>query len=436
MKQLGWFSIALFAALPACSSDPAATNGKCADGTFCSETPPGEKSSPDGSAPGQNPITDAGADTGAIADAGPPEEVSDGGWVISPSLAGRDPIPSGFDVNTFVAPRAVPGPYGDGIAEGAFRFICEPGKLQYDDPIVYPGQPGKSHLHQFYGNMEANAFSTFSSLRKTGGSTCNWVKDANGKFIDTAVNRSAYWVPALLDGTGNVIQPDLLAVYYKRHTMKNGCKPTNRAKPIGTCTGLPHGLRYIFGRDMKNLGASLKQGYHYRCNDPGPAGGVHYDDLESVLAACPAGSQIIGWASAPSCWDGKHLDSPNHRDHMAYGSYSDGLGNYLCPSTHPYLIPHFELGQTWTVDGLDRSKIRLSSDDMAPGEKRGATYHADWWGAWDDDILKRWQDNCIEKGLDGSGGDLCNGTGLKGASQPSYGWTNPNRIVPVPPKPL
>jgi len=32
----------------------------------------------------------------------------------------------------------------------------------------------------------------------------------------------------------------------------------------------------------------------------------------------------------------------------------------------------------------------------------------------------------------GSGGDLGNSKQLKGSSQPTYGWKNPNRLVPVP----
>ena len=72
---------------------------------------------------------------------------------------------------------------------------------------------------------------------------------------------------------------------------------------------------------------------------------------------------------------------------------------------------------------------------MHPSEKPGSTYHADWWGAWDDGVQTMWTDHCIEKALSGSGGDLCNGLGLEGASQPSYGWSNPNRLVPVPPPP-
>jgi len=39
-----------------------------------------------------------------------------------------------------------------------------------------------------------------------------------------------------------------------------------------------------------------------------------------------------------------------------------------------------------------------------------------------------WEDGCINKGLDCSGGDLGNGLQLVGASQPSYGWVNPNPI--------
>lgn len=43
----------------------------------------------------------------------------------------------------------------------------------------------------------------------------------------------------------------------------------------------------------------------------------------------------------PSCWDGKNLDSPDHKSHVAYpisGAYNDGA----CPDTHPvHLISIF-----------------------------------------------------------------------------------------------
>ena len=127
---------------------------------------------------------------------------------------------------------------------GAFRFICGAGQLTNDDPIMYPGQPGKSHLHQFYGNTSANANSTYSSLRSAGDSTCNWM--GNG----TASNRSAYWMPAMLDGKGNVVRPDYVSIYYKQRPQSDPTvtDPSN-PKYLGRAVPLPNGLRYIFGWD-------------------------------------------------------------------------------------------------------------------------------------------------------------------------------------------
>ena len=46
-----------------------------------------------------------------------------------------------------------------------------------------------------------------------------------------------------------------------------------------------------------------------------------------------------------SCWDGKNLDSPDHKAHVAYPT--KGPANFLstgdCPSTHPVKIPQLML---------------------------------------------------------------------------------------------
>lgn len=56
---------------------------------------------------------------------------------------------------------------------GQFRTFCQFSHLSYDDPIIFPGQPGKSHLHMFFGNTDTNANSTIKSIINTGGSTCD-----------------------------------------------------------------------------------------------------------------------------------------------------------------------------------------------------------------------------------------------------------------------
>src|SRR3954454_1638979 len=54
-----------------------------------------------------------------------------------------------------------------------------------NDPIKFPGQPGASHLHDFFGNRRVNAGSSYSSML-AGATTC-------GTKADTA----GYWAPAL-----------------------------------------------------------------------------------------------------------------------------------------------------------------------------------------------------------------------------------------------
>jgi len=338
-------------------------------------------------------------------------------------------IASNFDVRKTLVPT-----WGDGTVAplnahdviGAFRFICGAGQLRYDDPIVYPGQPGRSHLHQFYGNTAADANSTFASLRASGDSTCNNVGDG------TAANRSAYWIPAMLDGKGHVVQPDYVQVYYKREPTLPGtpCDPNNPARP-GICVGIPNGLKFIFGFNMLSGDPRTRSG-DFKCVEAG-AKTVSARSLTDTAPNCRVGSHLVVTIHTPKCWDGRNLDSADHRSHMADTTRNRDTGRNFCPKTHPYYLPQFTLGVFYRVgEGDDVSLWELSSDHMYPKLPKGATLHADYFEAWDNDVKAMWIDNCIGKKLNCSGGDLGNGEQLKGAAKPKYGWHNPNRLVPIP----
>lgn len=355
--------------------------------------------------------------------------VPQGGWILARSLDGAEDLAAGFDIMLGLqaawGTQSIPGPYDP--EEGAFRFICGgDGKLAKDDPIVYRNQPGASHLHQVWGNSLFDASTTPADLANSASTNCN--------ATPYSLNRSSYWMPAMVHENGEVIKPDLVSVYYKRQTKTSRfCDPAN-ARFIGTCVGLPSQIRFIFGWDSKNPTAPV-QGAAWGCTAGVPASYPNLDELFN--AGCAPGAQIVAQTIAPHCWDGKHLDSPDHRSHMAYGSYGT-TGVYRCPASHPYLIPQEENKALYTVtadmigtrsDGSKYSRVRLSSDAMLPGAKPGATLHADYMEAWVTAAKKMWMDNCIEKALSCSGGDLGNGRQLIGASQPTYGWTNPNPRV-------
>ena len=337
--------------------------------------------------------------------------------VSSPSLAGLASIGSGLELSKYLTQS-----WGSGAIPasakpddvGAFRFLCAPSHNAYDDPIAFPGQLGKSHLHTFYGNTAANGNSTYASLRTSGDSTCN-----------VALNRSAYWIAAMMNGSGKVVMPDWLAVYYKRmpssdprcHTLAKTCLP------------LPRGLRYIFGYDMLAPGGSpvnLGQRW-WNCDGPGAVTG-HFATIAKALKGCPVGDRLGAVVVAPDCWNGRDLDSADHRSHMAYRAYGDD-GQPRCPATHPYIIPQFQLGAWWTTDA-SASRWSLSSD---MGKAPGTTLHADWFGAWEDAILERWTAGCIDKLLSCSGGDLGDGQQLKTTQGYDYPAGRPLEAVPVRP---
>lgn len=366
-----------------------------------------------------------------------PPPSSPGGYVLSPNgLLGATPIASNFDINLGLS-----GTIGTNLPKsaapdvvGAFRFICTPGQIDYIDPIVNPGT-ASHHLHQFFGNTIVTRTSTYDSLRASGGSTCSRVGDIYSPTA-IALNRSAYWMPAMLNGKGSVVKPDHLTVYYKRLPSTDPrCDRDLSAKAIGDCVDLPHGLRFIFGRDMTDLSKPPTGGFNFRCNNDVTT--KTFKTMKEAIDFCfatPSVKRRLGVAgNAPQCWDGQHLDTPDHRSHVGYPSY--GSWGYLkCPSTHPYAIPHFELVAWFTMDALkaDMDLWTLSSDEMT-GEAPGSTFHADFWMAWDPTVHGVWHGHCINKMLNCSAGILGDGRKLIGAEV----LPPPNpRLVPIPPRPV
>lgn len=344
---------------------------------------------------------------------------------LAPDLKADFSIAKGLRVAGTAKP---PGPNAPN--EGAFRFICGgDGKLAYDDPVVFPGEPGRSHLHLAWGNEDFSAATTPQSLAASAKTNCN--------ASPFSLNRSLYWMPALVHDSGDVVRPDAISVYYKRASASSpGCTPGAR-QFIGICMGIPNQIRVIFGWDMTRPLAKV-EGAYWSCSG---GDNRHYDNLDAVFASgCGAGDTLVAGTAAPSCWDGRNLDSRDHRSHMAYLNYNRGDGVARCPSSHPFHIPQQENKAMWTVTadmiGPDgRSRVRLASDAMLRGAKPGQTLHADYMEAWVAQAKALWLAHCIDKALSCSGGEMGNGTQLVGAAQPVYGSTIPRPRVKAPVRP-
>ncbi len=249
----------------------------------------------------------------------------------------------------------------DGV--GAFRTVCDYSHMLYDDPIVFPGQPGKAHLHTFFGNTDADAYSTADSLRNSGNSTCR----------GGIANRSSYWVPSLIDAQGKPVVPTSMDVYYKSGYL--GIAP----KEIKT---FPKGLRMIAG----SAKASAPQEHAWwGCHQ-------NYIGHPSTIPQCKQGDSLVMVIEFPQCWDGKNLDSADHMSHMSYPVAGK------CPSTHPVAIPLISFNVLYPI--RDVTGWRLSSDMYDATKPGGYSVHGDWFEGWDEDISKTFVENCVAKGVD------------------------------------
>ncbi len=230
-----------------------------------------------------------------------------------------------------------------------FISVCRFSHRKTDDPIVYPGKPGLSHDHSFVGNTSTNAFSTLATLRAAH-TTCQ-------RPGDTA----AYWVPTLLEG-GNPVEPLGATIYYRRRT-------------VDEVHAFPAGLKMIGGDSKATSPQSLRVTF-WNC---GPVAGV---PPSSTVPTCPSGlgSSLRLHVNFPNCWDGKHLDSADHRSHMAYSDHG------RCPATHPVSVPAISLIYRYPIAG--GPIVNLSSGGQYSG-------HGDFFQAWNQAALMGLVDGCL-----------------------------------------
>jgi len=272
---------------------------------------------------------------------------------------------------------------------GAFRTVCEFSHMAFDDPIVFPGQPGRSHLHAFFGNTGVGANSTAASIANTGNSTCR----------GGTINRSGYWVPAMIDTLdGTPVRPDSMIIYYK--TGYNGLAPAS-------IQALPAGLRMIAG-DSSNKAPypQWTSPMRFACIDPVTGTGPQ---TQNVPTTCAVGN--IVWSSVvfPQCWDGVNLDSPDHKSHMAYPSGG------ACPATHPVPVPEITTNVVYTVkDAAAPARWRLASDSYDASVPAGYSSHADWFHGWKPEIMDTFIRNCDQPAKDCSAHLLGNGQKMLG----------------------
>jgi len=243
-----------------------------------------------------------------------------------------------------------------------FVVACTVAHVLRDDPIVFPGQPGSSHSHTFGGNESTDAFSTPLSLARQQ-TNCKMSRD-----------RAAYWMPTLYSG-GKMVTPYAVRAYYRAATFKPS-----------SVRAIPFGLRMIAGDPMATTPQSASiAGFQCR-NTSGNS-----VPKQATPPRCPTGDFLEASVVFPNCWDGVHVDSADHRSHMAYADPTAP-----CPAAHPVRLPQLTIAQRYPVNST-RNVITLAH---MTGMSAGAlTLHADYLDAWDPATMQALVAHCILKGV-------------------------------------
>jgi hypothetical protein len=230
----------------------------------------------------------------------------------------------------------------------SFAVRCDFSHRLSDDPIKFPGQPGASHSHDFFGNKSTDAFSTYQSMTASGAATsCSRPEDTAG-----------YWIPTVSwkdsKGTQTTLTANRAVFYYRA-----GNKDYRTVRP--------------FAPDLRDINDARITWYCGNGDDKSGSatpptqcsGGVL--GLKIVFPDCVAQDPTTG---------SQQLDSPDHESHMVKSKLLNN-GTRVCPSDHPIPVPTLTVNINFpmpTTSGM----VVLSSGDAS-------TVHADFWNTWDQD---------------------------------------------------
>jgi len=230
------------------------------------------------------------------------------------------------------------------------RFECSQLVVDRIDPLVDPGAIPSPHLHQIVGGNSFNASMDPTTLDLPKASTCTsctfsedfsnywtavlYFRARNGTFL-----RVPQFVSYGLQGNGGT------TVYYIPSMKKEY-----------NVTAFRPGFRMLVGDAGLQSNSSDTKVCH-RCM---PATGDHQrancaapDAQFLPKGFCEGGIRSV--ITFPTCWDGKNLDSPDHKSHLAYaiGARPYGAGpTGTCPASHPIVIPQVMYEVMWDVSFL------------------------------------------------------------------------------------
>ncbi|MEU5595313.1 DUF1996 domain-containing protein [Streptomyces sp. NPDC020298] len=308
---------------------------------------------------------------------------------------GNGPVAADYTDITTVQPNVqAPAPQAD-ASRGTFTSSCgvnANGLFNSDNVIVAPGVTnGAHHFHDYIGNQSNNAFASDEDLA-----------NADTSCVDQGDKSTYYWpVLRLQNGTrerdadapgggtegnaGQIVTPKDVTLTFE-------------GSPRGKVTAMPRLLRIITGDAKAFVNGPANANASWSCT------GFEDRQLKDKYPLCPSGSDVVRTFRFQSCWDGRNIDSANHRTHVAF---ADAEGR--CPDGFqaiPQLVQRivYDVTAPSLQDG-GRTHSLFAVDSFPEQQHKPVTDHGDFINVFDEGLMREMVD-CINSGRRcGAGGE-------------------------------
>ncbi|KAF9793126.1 hypothetical protein BJ322DRAFT_100743 [Thelephora terrestris] len=245
--------------------------------------------------------------------------------------------------------------------------------IERADPIVSPGAVA-GHVHRVIGGSNFGVEIPSSDYLRESECTSSGIQE----------DKSAYWFPQLYfeyaDGSFELV-PGGPVTYYLFPDQS------------GQTTIFPDNFRMISGNSAQAppLGSFAQEAVSFLCLD---FNGVSTKSNFLPETPCPSG--VRAQLNFQSCWNGKDVDSSDHKSHVSYRSGGPDSGD--CPSDFPVNLPRI-FNEMYYDTGSFNNKTSQAKNPNQPfvfsnGDATGAMYHGDFYMGWERATLQRVVDEC------------------------------------------
>ncbi|MGZ3144192.1 DUF1996 domain-containing protein [Lentzea chajnantorensis] len=160
---------------------------------------------------------------------------------------------------------------------------------------------------------------------------------------------------------------------------------TFRGSPVGKVTAMPKFLRVLYGDAKAGQNGPKNARASWTCT------GFEDKVLMDKYPICPQGAKVKRVHDFPSCWDGKNIDSANHRDHIVFPDQ-----NGRCKQGFK-AVPQLRISLTYDIPLDVQKEGRYLVDSFPEEEHNPLTDHDDFANVMSQKIMNRLV-NCVNTG--------------------------------------